>query len=391
MSKRSFTLLDLTDDPRRDVSIGDIELGPEETDLPGSRIEKQTLRGGLRDGIELLNVEVGQSRVALLPQRGMGIWKASLAGVPLGWQSPVRGPVHPKFVPITDPSGLGWLDGFDELLCRCGLYSNGAPERNERGHLLLPLHGRIANTPAHRVTVETDSELGEVAVTGVVDECRFNFQKLRLASTVRIRGGASSIRIIDEVTNLSGNPGEMQLLYHINFGPPLLGPGAQVVAPIRQIMPRNKHSSAGMSDWNRYTEPRAGNEEEAFFCMLLGDSQRRTQALLRNAAGTTGVSLRFRTDQLPYFTLWKNCAAREDGFVTGLEPGINFPNARSFEAAHGRVRKLAPGETARFELELIAHPDEASVAAAEREINKLQAAATLQISMTPQPDWTSDG
>ena len=91
----------------------------------------------------------------------MGIWKAWLGDAkgnewPLGWNSPIRGPVHPKFVPIAEPSGLGWLDGFDELLCRCGLFSNGAPDFDERGVLLHPLHGRIANRPAHRLSVETD-------------------------------------------------------------------------------------------------------------------------------------------------------------------------------------------------------------------------------------------
>ena len=63
----------------------------------------------------------------------------------------MRGPVHPKFVPLAEPSGVGWLDGFDELLCRCGLVSNGAPEFDERGQLRYGLHGRIANLPARKV------------------------------------------------------------------------------------------------------------------------------------------------------------------------------------------------------------------------------------------------
>ena len=36
-------------------------------------------------------------------------------------------------------------------------------------------------------------------------------------------------------------------------------------------------------------------------------------------------------EELPCFTLWKNTAAEADGYVTGLEPGTNFPNLRSFE------------------------------------------------------------
>ena len=69
----------------------------------------------------------------MLPDRGLGIWKIMAGGVELGWQSPVHGPVHPRFVPLAEPSGLGWLDGFDELVARCGLVSNGAPDFDAAG------------------------------------------------------------------------------------------------------------------------------------------------------------------------------------------------------------------------------------------------------------------
>src|SRR4051812_33136090 len=84
-------------------------------------VRKRTLRGGLRDGVEIVEIDNGQFQFSLLPTRGMGLWRAALGDLPVGWNSPVKGPVHPKFVPVAEPSGLGWLDGFDELLCRCGL------------------------------------------------------------------------------------------------------------------------------------------------------------------------------------------------------------------------------------------------------------------------------
>ena len=83
-------------------------------------IRKRTLRGGLRDGIDLIEVHNGALSYSLLPTRGMGIWRGEYRGNFLGWRSPVRGPVHPKFVNQADRGNLGWLRGFDELLCRCG-------------------------------------------------------------------------------------------------------------------------------------------------------------------------------------------------------------------------------------------------------------------------------
>src|SRR5262245_18970435 len=129
------------------------------------------MHGGLSDGVEVVQVNNGALKFDILPTRGMGIWKAWLDGVEFGWRSPVRGPVHPAFVDLGEPSGLGWLDGFDELLVRSGLESNGAPEFDEKtGRLKFPLHGRIANKPAHDVDVSVDGESGEIRVTGVVEE-----------------------------------------------------------------------------------------------------------------------------------------------------------------------------------------------------------------------------
>ena len=36
-------------------------------------------------------------------------------------------------------------------------------------------------------------------------------------------------------------------------------------------------------------------------------------------------------------------AGLRDGYVTGLEPGTNYPNPRPFEKARGRVVTLPPG------------------------------------------------
>ena len=112
----------------------------------------------------------------------MGIWHARLGDVHLGWQSPVKGPVHPAFVRLDEASGMGWLDGFDELLVRCGLESNGAPEFNDNGTLRYGLHGKIANRPAHKVEVTIDGDSGQITVLGVVDEARLFGNKLRMTS-----------------------------------------------------------------------------------------------------------------------------------------------------------------------------------------------------------------
>jgi hypothetical protein len=363
-------------------------------DVAGSRskfaVTKRVLHGGLRGGMEIIEVDNGRLKFWLLPERGMGIWKAWLDDIEIGWQSPVRGPVHPQFVATHEESGLGWLDGFDELLCRCGLESNGAPEFDADGKLKYPLHGKIANLPACKVAAGVDSDTDEIRVEGCVEESRFNFQKLGLTSSVTTRIDSSKIFIHDKVTNLSGTPGEFQLLYHINFGAPLLDAGAEVFAPVKALVPRTHRAEEGVSRWSKFSAPEAGFREQVYFMELLGDEAGQSQVLLRNATGTLGVSIHFNLLQLPCFTLWKNTASMRDGYVTGLEPGTNFPNPRSYEHAQGRVATLLQGASREFDLCLEFHADAASIAKAQQIIAGYQAAWQPQIYQTVQAGWSID-
>ncbi|RIK78239.1 MAG: DUF4432 domain-containing protein [Planctomycetota bacterium] len=378
-------------DTQAGIYLNTLDVAPDdgsELAKAGVRIKKRTLGGGVSDGVDVIWVDNGVMRFTVLPTRGMGIGSLSLAdGRRIGWRSPIRGPVHPKFVNLYDPSGLGWLDGFDEFLCRCGLESNGAPEFDAAGKLLYPLHGKIANHPAHRVAIGSDDAAQEIVITGEVDESRLFFSKLRLTTTVRVKLGESSLSVRDEVTNLAATPGEMELLYHINFGGDLLGEGARLIAPIKQIAPRNAHAAADLDRWDVYSGPKTGFVEQVYFMELAADANGRSQTLLCNRDGSLGASVHCNVQQLPCFSLWKNTAAADDGYVTGLEPGTNFPNPRSFEQKHGRTVRLEPGETRAFEIGLEVHDSAAAVEHSAGIIRELQSAASPLVHRDPPTDW----
>jgi len=346
-------------------------------DLPGAKgdwkVTQRVLRGGMSDGVDLVEIDNGRMRLMVIPSRGMGIWKAQIGDETLGWRSPVRGPVHPKFVPLFDPSGLGWLEGFDELLVRCGLESNGAPDFDAQGQLLYPLHGRIANRPAHNVQVTVDETAGTITLRGVVEETRFHFQKLRMVASVTTSIDSMSFTVSDTVENFGGTPAEMQMLYHFNVGEPLLAPGNRLIAAVGSIKARDSDEVGSTAAWDLFGPAVAGQPEECFFLDLLADATGQTQVLLKSTDGTAGTAVGFNTSSLPCFTLWKNLVAHEDGYVTGLEPGTNFPNPRSVEAEHGRVTALAPGEKWSTELvvdRLTTSREVSAVEAAIRNLNR---------------------
>ncbi len=197
----------------------------------------------------------------------MGLWKGWYEGNRLGWDSPIGdGPVNPAFVNLAAHGGLGWLEGFDELLARCGLESNGAPFEVEtvkpdgsKSHTTFGLHGRIANIPASYVAVHVDAQPPhEIVVEGHVEETRVFGPQIRMKTRITTVPGSNQVVVRDEFENLKDQPVEMQVLYHWNFGPPFLDAGARFVAPIDSVTPRDATAQAALARLQRVRRPEAG-------------------------------------------------------------------------------------------------------------------------------------
>jgi hypothetical protein len=389
----SYTLTDVSHELWiEELTVDAAQLGLAVT-APWS-ISKRRLRGGRRDGVDLIVVDNGALRFAIVPTRGMGLWKGFYLGNYLGWESPITdGPVHPGFVNLMANGGLGWLDGYDEWMSRCGLENNGAPyeiktvgpDGSER-HTTFGLHGRIANVPASYVAVHVDAEAPhEIVVEGHLEEARLFGPQVRLEARYATVPGSNVLSVRDEFVNLKDQPVEMQVLYHWNFGPPFLEEGARFVAPVRTVTPRDARAQEGIDRHDTYAAPQPGFAEQVYFYDLQTEPAAggRSLAMLRNHAGDKAVVLRFRKDQLPAFTLWKNTAGLRDGYVTGLEPATNYPNARPFEAARGRVVTLPPGGryVTEIALEVLANAQE--VAAVAAEVERLQAQGGPAVNPRP--------
>ena len=383
---KSWTLTDLASD----IWLDSFAVGNDTLRLPTANdwsIRKRTLRGGLRDGVDLIEVHNGALSFAVLPTRGMGLWRGEYRGNYLGWKSPVHGPVNPKFVRFGMRGGLGWLSGFDEWLCRCGLVSNGPP--GDDGGSKLTLHGRIANQPAHFVEARVQLDPPhELSIVGYVDESELFYPHLRLISTVTTVPGSNRLVLHDIVENHGAQPAEMQLLYHCNVGPPFLEAGSRIVAPVREMAPQTVRAAGGIETFDAYAGPATGFSEQVYLYHLHADAKGRTLALLYNAAADRGFAVRFNVRELPCFTVWKNTAAVEDGYVTGLEPAINFPNFKAFERQQGRVKVLPPGGRweANWSLEIFDTHD--GVAGALKDIATLQAHGRATIHRAPQSGFS---
>ena len=377
MTDRTLVLTDLNEGIWHDTT----ELVPERSSAFSWSIRKFTLQGGRSSGVDVVEIDNGAFQLSVLPTRGMGLWKGCFQGIPLEWNSPVRWPVNPAFVNLEEWNGLGWLGGFQELLCRCGLGFNGPPGMDrvldDQGELVaekpITLHGKIANIPAHYVSCSYHTQLQEaLSVTGIVDEAMMFGGQLRLTSTLQTEIGSNEFTIHDQIENLSETEAELELLYHTNIGRPFLEGGSRFSAPVEEVSPRDPRATEGISNWETYNEPELGYAEQVYYLKLLSDQNGQSCVLLKNREETLGVSLRFLVAELPCFALWKNTQQEADGYVTGLEPATNYPNFKSFEREQGRVLSLAPQEKYECKLQIAVHNSPESIGEMEDRISRIQ-------------------
>jgi len=317
-------------------------------------VQKQTLSGGLSQGVEVIEVNNGCWTVSIVPTRGMGLWKIERNDIRVGWDAPAERPVHPMFVNVQSRNKLGWLEGFNELLCRCGLSFNGPPGEDSNGpnplEADITLHGRIANRPAEWVKVELTDEA--IVVRGETREHSLFGVNLSLETTYRMPWGKPVIEVHDAVTNRASSSAEMQLLYHINVGTPLVEAGGRWNAPLDAVYCRDPRAAEQFDEYADIYGPEAGYAEQVYFCKLAGDEAGRSLAMLQTSNAEQGFAVDFDLQSLPCLSVWKNTQALSDGYCVGLEPGTNFPNHKSVERQNGRVVTIPAGDTWRTSLTL---------------------------------------
>lgn len=347
-------------------------------------VHKYTLRGGKQEGVDVIVVNNGKLSFTVIPTRGMSVLKVTMGDITLGWNSPVKEVVHPKLINLQERGGLGWLEGFNEWIVRCGVEWAGHPGKDkfinntgDEAEMDLTLHGKIGNIPASEVEVVIDRPNNNaphrIRIRGRVDERMFYGPKLELWTEISTEVGSNTFRIEDSLKNYSIYDQEFQIIYHANYGPPLLEQGSRFVAAINEIRPFNAHAAKSLNTFAEYVAPTKGFVEQVYGIIPLADANNKTTAMLHNAAGDKAVTMTYDVRQLPYFSLWKNTTALEEGYVTGLEPGTGFPPNRSIERQAGRVPKLKPNETRQFAIEVAILAGKEQVNRGKILINELQA------------------
>ncbi|EMH4163289.1 aldose 1-epimerase family protein [Pluralibacter gergoviae] len=364
---------------------GNWQISSQELNASGDAfsIEQKVLHGGRQEGSKVITIRSNNGlTIALSPTRGMNLLKVEGFGSRMGWDSPVKEVVNPAFINLESRNGLGWLEGFNEMMVRCGYEWTGHPVRADGQ--LYTLHGKAGNTPVSRVEVEVaDAAPYEIRVRGLIKESTFKKADLQTLTELRYVPGSNSFSLHDVLTNHADYPHDYQIIYHSNFGTPILEDGARFLAPMAGVSPFNDYAKGGLKAWQTYAGPTKDFDEMVFNIQPLSDSSHQTLAAVVNKAGDKGASIAFNTEQLPVLTMWKNTDTLKQGYVTGIEPGTSYAYPVTIEREQKRVKQLQPGASTQFDLTYTLLHDRAQVAEVEKKIAAIQGDKKIDVSDTP--------
>jgi hypothetical protein len=315
-------------------------------------VRRFTYSEGRAKGTEAIEIRNGAGLTfTVLPDRCMDLGLAEYRGIPLSWNSNTG---------VTSPSyyeswGNEWLRGFGGgLLTTCGFTTLGPPSSTDGEE--FGLHGRASNLVAEKVCADESFVNGEyvITVSGKIRQAKALVENLLLTRKITVRAGKNLIRVEDTIENAGYSRQPFMILYHCNFGFPLVNEKAVIYVPNDGITPRFPDMPTAEQDIKEYGNiipPQDVYDERVFLFKAKKGNDGRSRAIITadRDKKELAVQLSWNTDVLDNFALWKQMAKGD--YVIGLEPCNNQIQGQIKAKEEGKLKYLEPGEKKRTCLE----------------------------------------
>ena len=255
-------------------------------------LRRMTLADGPEAGLDCIALSTGGGLDCwLLAGRSLDIGPLWWRGRQLGWM-PAQGFLHPAFRRAEEEGGHGFARLFGGALVTCGLSHIRQPAGGE------PLHGRLPFTPA-RITLCREHD-GLLEVEAEIFEARRGDAVLRLRRRIEADAGGATLRLRDEVENIGVSAVPHAVLYHFNFGWPLLVPGTHV-----ELAGRDVTGALAPGDTAAANGPAVSHPAEDGLVRVV-------------APDGLSATLRFDAATLPFLQIWHDLRPRSA--VLSVEP-----------------------------------------------------------------------
>ena len=306
-----------------------------------------TFNDGPARGVRAFDAKNGRNlQMTILADRGLDIASLSYKGVNMSFSS--RDGIRSPYL-YQEDGARGFLKQFNAgMMTTCGITYAGAAGKDE--DRMLGLHGPYSNLPAEQVYAEMTERDDDVliAIHGLVREsCVFD-ENMVLRREMTLETEKDIVSIHDVVENQGFRREPVMLVYHINFGYPMLDEGARIYSSAAQVTPRDEIAAGGMHNYELMEAPGIERPEEVFFHRQLPDEN--AFVMLHNEKLQLAAILHFDAKALPILCEWK--CMRAGDYALGLEPTTSGVANRSAARSNGMLTYLEPGASRDFTLSL---------------------------------------
>lgn len=247
----------------------------------------------------------------MLADRSLDIGPLGFRGMTLAWQHPA-GFIAPALHDPQADDGTGIQRSLSGFLVTCGLDNTRQPREG------VPMHGRLPLTPARVIACGEDWDRSDplLFAEGEVTSAHLGGACFRLHRRIEAPVGGASLTVTDRIENIGPETARMQILYHTNFGYPMVSEATRLCLD---------------------GAPLAAEDGKSQCCSTPGGA---TADIARPAcAHWPGAHARIESD-LPFFQVWRDARPRRN--ILALEPSNC---GRRADGTSGPSTRLAPGES----------------------------------------------
>jgi hypothetical protein len=217
--------------------------------------QKFTVDEGKGKGTLVIRVRNGLGLdFTIVPDRAMDIYDVSLNGIQLAWLSRNGIVANSRF----SDKGADWLKSFGGgMLTTCGLRNVGSPVLDNGEE--FGLHGRVSAIPAENVNVQQETFADHIAISisGEIREASIFGENLLLKRTYKVTSLNNTIELHDTIINMGSEAEQIMLLYHMNWGYPLLSEKSVLLIQNSGMVLRSEDQSE-LNEWNTFQKPTQG-------------------------------------------------------------------------------------------------------------------------------------
>lgn len=310
-------------------------------------IKDYIFNDGPARGIRAFDLRNGKGlELTVAADRGLDIPYLSYKGVNIGLLNKV-GLRSPYLYQKDGASGF-LRQFYAGMLTTCGITHAGAAGVDQGKE--LGLHGPYDNTPASNVSAQSVYEGDEMrlCVSGEVRESEVFAENMVLRRMLTVETERNVLHIRDVVENQGFATEPVMLVYHINFGFPILDAGAKIYTTAGKVTPRTDFAAEGMHNYNVMEEPCVGREEQCYYHTEPADGE--AFAMLHNEQLGIAAIVHYDKSVFPLLCEWKCMRAGE--YALGLEPTTCGVVNRSEVRANGMLTYLEPGATREYNVTL---------------------------------------